>query len=98
MRVPGFPSRVADVAAIAALAYSDAQHAEAMKKLSSADAGSHYRARSVRGGPLRLLRLLWPPDEPGFRIRMAATVALLAGAALLNAAVPMLFAAAIDHL
>jgi ATP-binding cassette, subfamily B, heavy metal transporter len=69
-----------------------------MKKLSSADAGSHDRPRSVRGGLLRLLRLLWPPDEPGFRIRMAATVALLAGAALLNAAVPMLFAAAIDHL
>jgi ATP-binding cassette, subfamily B, heavy metal transporter len=47
---------------------------------------------------LRLLRLLWPRDEPGFRFRLAVTVALLAGAALLNAVVPLLFAAAIDHL
>jgi ATP-binding cassette, subfamily B, heavy metal transporter len=51
-----------------------------------------------RHGLLRLLHLLWPRHEPGFRLRLAVTIALLAGAALLNALVPLLFAAAIDHL
>jgi ATP-binding cassette subfamily B protein len=51
-----------------------------------------------RRGLLRLLQLLWPKDEPGFRLRLGATIALLAGAALLNALVPLLFAAAIDRL
>lgn len=51
-----------------------------------------------RRGFLRLLHLLWPRHEPGFRVRLAVTIALLAGAALLNAVVPLLFAAAIDHL
>jgi ATP-binding cassette, subfamily B, heavy metal transporter len=71
---------------------------EAVTKLSSPGAGSRERPRFDRSGFVRLLRLLWPQDEPGFRIRLTATVALLAGAALLNAVVPMLFAAAIDHL
>jgi ABC-type multidrug transport system fused ATPase/permease subunit len=69
-----------------------------MKKRSSVDAGFQPRPRFDRGGLLRLLRLLWPRDEPGFRMRLAATMALLAGAALLNAVVPLLFAAAIAHL
>ena len=47
---------------------------------------------------LRLLRVLWPRDEPGFRIRFGLTMGLLAGAALVNALVPLLFAAAVDHL
>jgi ATP-binding cassette, subfamily B, heavy metal transporter len=47
---------------------------------------------------LRLLQLLWPRDERGFRIRFALTIGLLAGAALLNALVPLLFAEAVDHL
>src|SRR5919106_726813 len=51
-----------------------------------------------RRGLLRLLHLLWPQGEPGFRLRLAITIALLAGAALLNALVPLLFATAIDHL
>src|SRR5919106_225839 len=46
----------------------------------------------------RLLQLLWPRGEPGFRLRFALTIGLLAGAALLNALVPLLFAAAVDHL
>ena len=46
----------------------------------------------------RLLRLLWPQDEPGFRIRFGLTMGLLAGAALVNAVVPLLFAAAVDRL
>jgi ATP-binding cassette subfamily B protein len=69
-----------------------------MTKQSSPGAGARERPRFDRGGFVRLLRLLWPQDEPGFRVRLGATVGLLAGAALLNAAVPMLFAAAIDHL
>ena len=51
-----------------------------------------------RAALLRLLRLLWPRDEPGFRVRFGLTIGLLAGAALVNALVPLLFAAAIDHL
>ena len=51
-----------------------------------------------RRGLLRLLHLLWPQNEPGFRLRLTITIALLAAAALLNALVPLLFAAAIDHL
>ena len=51
-----------------------------------------------RRGLMRLLHLLWPRDEPGFRVRLGFTIALLAGAALLNAIVPLLFAAAIDQL
>ena len=69
-----------------------------MNQLSSPRAGSRERPRFDRGGFLRLLRLVWPQDEPGFRVRLVATVVLLAGAALLNAVVPLLFAAAIDHL
>ena len=69
-----------------------------MNQLSSPGAGSRERPRFDRGGFLHLLRLVWPQDEPGFRVRLVATVVLLAGAALLNAVVPLLFAAAIDHL
>jgi ATP-binding cassette, subfamily B, heavy metal transporter len=47
---------------------------------------------------LRLLRLLWPRDEAGFRMRFGLTMGLLAGAALVNALVPLLFAAAVDQL
>jgi ABC-type transport system involved in Fe-S cluster assembly fused permease/ATPase subunit len=46
----------------------------------------------------QLLRLLWPKDEPGFRLRFGLTIGLLSAAALLNAVVPLLFAAAIDRL
>src|SRR5919106_735978 len=51
-----------------------------------------------RRGLLRLLHLLWPQGEPGFRPRLAITTALRAGAALLNPLVPLFFATAIDHL
>src|SRR5918996_216606 len=61
--------------------------------------------RATAGAPgidrrtlFRLLQLLWPRGEPGFRLRFALTIGLLAGAALLNALVPLLFAAAVDHL
>jgi ABC-type transport system involved in Fe-S cluster assembly fused permease/ATPase subunit len=56
------------------------------------------RPRMDRDAILRLLRLLWPRDEPGFRVRFGLTMGLLAGAALLNALVPLLFAEAVDHL
>jgi ATP-binding cassette subfamily B protein len=45
-----------------------------------------------------LMQLLWPRGERAFRARFALTIGLLAGAALLNALVPLLFAAAIDQL
>lgn len=45
----------------------------------------------------RLLRLLWPADMPGFKLRLIATMGLLAGTALLNALVPLLFAALVDR-
>ena len=45
----------------------------------------------------RLLRLLWPADMPGFKLRLAATMGVLAGAALLNALVPLLFAELVDR-
>jgi ABC-type transport system involved in Fe-S cluster assembly fused permease/ATPase subunit len=51
-----------------------------------------------RGALGQLLRMLWPKDEPGFRLRFALTIGLLSAAALLNAVVPLLFAAAIDRL
>lgn len=71
---------------------------DAISKRLPAGASSRQRLRFDRSGFLRPLRLLWPHDEPGCRIRLGAAVALLAGAALLNAVVPLLFAAAIDHL
>ena len=40
----------------------------------------------------RLFGLLWPADDLGLRRRLVATALLLAGAALLNALVPLLFA------
>ena len=46
----------------------------------------------------RLVAIAWPADDPAFRRRLVLTVACLASAALLNACVPMLFAAAIDRL
>src|SRR5918994_1785491 len=46
--------------------------------------------RFDRRGLLRLLHLLWPRHEPGFRLRLVVTIALLAGAALLNALVAIL--------
>ncbi len=44
----------------------------------------------------RLMRLLWPAEMPGFKLRLGATMALLAGTALLNALVPLLFAGLVD--
>ena len=44
----------------------------------------------------RLLRLLWPADMPGLKLRLGATMALLAGTAMLNALVPLLFARLVD--
>jgi ATP-binding cassette, subfamily B, heavy metal transporter len=62
----------------------------------------HTRATTAAGPDRttlpRLLRVLWPRDEPGFRLRFSLTMGLLAGAALVNALVPLLFAAAVDHL
>ena len=49
--------------------------------------------RAVR----RLVALVWPADDPAIRRRLVVTVALLVGAALLNALVPLLFARAVDH-
>jgi ATP-binding cassette, subfamily B, heavy metal transporter len=46
---------------------------------------------------LRLLTLIWPRDEPGFRLRLGLTIGLLAFAALVNACVPLLFARAVDQ-
>ncbi len=46
----------------------------------------------------RLLTIAWPGDDPAFRLRLASTVLLLAGAALLNALIPILFARAVDVL
>jgi ATP-binding cassette, subfamily B, heavy metal transporter len=65
-----------------------------LRALSTTTGSPHFDRR----GLVRLLHLLWPRGEPGFRLRLAVTIALLAGAALLNAVVPLLFAAAIDHL
>jgi ATP-binding cassette subfamily B protein len=45
----------------------------------------------------RLVALLWPRDAREFRWRFGLTIVLLAAAALLNALVPLLFAAAVDH-
>ena len=45
----------------------------------------------------RLRRLIWPEAETAFRWRLGLTVAVLAGAALVNALVPLLFARAVDH-
>jgi len=47
-------------------------------------------------GFARLLRLLWPADMPGLKLRLGATMALLAGTAMLNALVPLLFARLVD--
>ena len=49
-----------------------------------------------RAAARRLIALLWPRDEPAFRRRFGLTIALMAGAAMLNAIVPLLFAAAVD--
>ncbi len=46
-----------------------------------------------RAAARRLIALLWPRDEPAFRRRFGLTIALMAGAAMLNAIVPLLFAA-----
>jgi ATP-binding cassette subfamily B protein len=45
----------------------------------------------------RLWALVWPADDPVIRRRLLVTVALLLGAALLNALVPLLFARAVDR-
>ena len=49
-----------------------------------------------RAAARRLIALLWPRGEPAFRRRFGLTIALMAGAAMLNAIVPLLFAAAVD--
>ncbi|MFO1071176.1 MAG: ABC transporter ATP-binding protein/permease [Geminicoccaceae bacterium] len=46
----------------------------------------------------RAVRLFWHDAGPALRRRMVATMALLAGMALINALVPLLFARAIDGL
>ena len=45
-----------------------------------------------------LLRVFWPGDLPGLRLRFGGTIALLASAAAINALVPLLFAALVDRL
>jgi ATP-binding cassette, subfamily B, heavy metal transporter len=45
----------------------------------------------------RLKSIVWPAGDPAIRRRLVVTVALLLGAALLNALVPLLFARAVDH-
>ncbi|MCS6779161.1 MAG: ATP-binding cassette domain-containing protein [Geminicoccaceae bacterium] len=56
------------------------------------------RAIGDREALRRLLPFLWPAGDRGFRLRLALTVATLALAALVNAAVPLLFARAVDAL
>jgi ATP-binding cassette subfamily B protein len=56
------------------------------------------RAIGDREALRSLLPFLWPEDDPSFRLRLVATVATLALAALLAAAVPLLFARAVDAL
>src|SRR5688500_10939739 len=46
----------------------------------------------------RLKGLFWDEAEPALRLRVVATMALLAGMALVNALVPLLFARAVDGL
>ncbi|HWL67390.1 MAG TPA: ABC transporter transmembrane domain-containing protein [Geminicoccus sp.] len=45
-----------------------------------------------------LLKVFWPRDLPGLRLRFGGTIALLASAAAINALVPLLFAALVDEL
>ncbi len=56
------------------------------------------RALGDRAALRILLPFVWPADDPGFRARLVLTVATLALAALVNAAVPLLFARAVDTL
>ncbi|MCP8939556.1 ABC transporter ATP-binding protein/permease [Alsobacter sp. SYSU M60028] len=49
-----------------------------------------------RAALARLYALLWPRDDPPFRARFGLTIALMSGAAALNAIVPLLFASAVD--
>lgn len=56
------------------------------------------RAGSDRAAVRRLLPFVWPKDDRRFRLRLVATVATLGLAALVNAAVPLLFARAVDAL
>ena len=55
-----------------------------------------------RAQDLKALRLvfpfLWPKDDPGLRVRLVASIALLGLIAALNAVVPILFARAVDEL
>jgi ABC-type transport system involved in Fe-S cluster assembly fused permease/ATPase subunit len=46
----------------------------------------------------RLLDVFWGQAEPALRLRIVGTAALLAGTALINALVPLLFARAVDAL
>ena len=46
----------------------------------------------------RLLGVLWPSDKPELKVRLGLTLFLLAATALLNAIVPLLFAALVDRL
>ncbi|MFO1069278.1 MAG: ABC transporter ATP-binding protein/permease [Geminicoccaceae bacterium] len=55
-------------------------------------------ARLDRRIVARLRGIAWPGDDPVFRLRLVVTVVLLAGAALLNAVVPLLFSKAVDAL
>jgi ATP-binding cassette, subfamily B, heavy metal transporter len=64
---------------------------DALAKTAGAPATDHGAAFR------RLLALVWPRGEPWFRLRLGLTVGLLAGAALVNAVVPLLFAQAVDR-
>ena len=61
------------------------------------DARAPSRAHDIKAISL-LLPFLWPRDDRGLRLRLAGSVATLLAIAGLNAAVPMLFAQAIDRL
>jgi ATP-binding cassette subfamily B protein len=55
------------------------------------------RSTATRATLLRIWRLIWPADALAFRLRLGATIGLLALAALINALVPLLFARVIDR-
>lgn len=65
-----------------------------LRALERSTTGSGADRAAIR----RLWAVFWGEAEPFLRLRIAATVALLASTALINALVPLLFARAIDAL
>ncbi len=95
-RPPAFDRLVGAAARALAVEPAGSYPGPISRELRALEREPRPRADSDLAALRRLLPFFWPRDDRRFRLRLVATVATFGLAALLNAAVPLLFARAVD--